>query len=425
MAIHSDGVEVVMYKLRNYQEFAVKRAIENLNPVHHSAKPFILQLATGAGKSLIIADIVHKMNTKIVVLQPSQELVAQNYEKMMSYEPDFEVGVYCAGLGRKEIKQVVYATINSVYKKADLFKEFEYVIIDECHQVDPKNLKGMYKTFLDGIDCINVCGLTATPYRMVQTFFVEHGQKYYTAKLKMINRIHPFFFRNIVCKVETEKLIEHGYLSPIVYHRIEFGGLDELKLNSNQSDYDRESIEAYWSSDSRLKKLAHVIMGVNGKCQRSLTFCSSLRQARRAREMLSELGIRAEMVDGSTPAKERDALVEAYRQGEFKHMLNVGVFTTGFDVPELDCIILSRPTMSLALYYQMVGRGVRLDPKRPDKKLRVYDLVRVTEKLGRVETIKVKKEVDINTGKPSFKDEVVSEAGKMSDVPLFTFAVNK
>ena len=106
-------------------------------------------------------------------------------------------------------------------------------------------------------------------------------------------------------------------------------------------------------------------------------------------------------------------------------MLNVGVFTTGFDVPELDSIVLARPTMSLALYYQMVGRGVRLDPARPDKVLQVFDLVRIVEKLGRVETIKVVKEVDPDTGKQSWKDEVVSEADTMTMVPLFTFSVTK
>jgi DNA repair protein RadD len=73
-------------------------------------------------------------------------------------------------------------------------------------------------------------------------------------------------------------------------------------------------------------------------------------------------------------------------------MFNVGVFTTGFDVPELDCIVMARPTMSLALYYQMIGRGVRLDPMTPDKILQVYDLVGVVETLGRVETIRVHRE---------------------------------
>lgn len=412
-----------MYKLRDYQEFAVKKGLEHLNK--KTPQPFILQLATGAGKSIIIADIANQLNEPVLVLQPSKELVEQNYSKMMSYLPSFGVGIYCAGLNRKEIEFVTYATIHSVHKKPELFRHFRVVIIDECHQVDPKNLDGMYGKFLQAIDCKRVCGLTATPYRLQQRFYYEGGEKYYTSQLAMVNRIFPFFFKSIVCKVETNKLIERGYLSPILYRKIDLGSMEELILNKTGSDYTEESLVKFWRSDRRLQMLADCIQQVDKYCQRNLIFCSSLLQARRAQEMLEVMGIRAEMVSGDTPSAERAELVRAYKAGEFKHMLNVGVFTTGFDVPELDCVILARPTISLALYYQMVGRGVRLDPNRPDKKLRVYDLVKLSQSLGRVETIKVQKEVNPDTGRATFKDEVVSEAGVMTNVPLFTYAVNK
>lgn len=412
-----------MYTLRDYQLEAVEEAVKHLTKPN--PKPFIVLEATGAGKSLIIAEIVNRLNANVLVLQPSRELVMQNYEKMMSYSPEFEVGVYCAGLKRKEIKQVTYAIINSIYKKPELFQEFKYVIIDECHQVNPTNLEGMYTSFLSEIGVSRICGLTATPYRLEQRFYYEGDQKLYTAQLKMINRIHPFFFKSIVVKTETQELIDRGYLSPILYRSIHVADMSELEMNSTGADYTTESLEKFWENDNRLAKLASVIQKVDDKCERSLTFCSSLLMARRTQEMLSVMGIKAEMVDGSTPDAERARLVSEYRSGAFKHMLNVGVFTTGFDVPELDCVILGRPTVSLALYYQMVGRGVRLDPAKPDKKLRVYDLVQITNKLGRVETITVQKEIDPETGKKTWKDEVVSEAGVMTNVPLFTFKVNK
>lgn len=408
-----------MYQLRNYQLEAVDKGVHFLTK--QNPKPFVVVMATGAGKSLVIAEMNHRIKAPILVLQPSRELVLQNYEKMMGYNPDFEVGVYCGGLKRKEIRHITYATIQSVYKKPEEFSHFKYVVIDECHQVDPQNLEGMYASFLKAIGCNRVCGLTATPYRLQQRFYWDQGVKYYTAQLAMINRLYPFFFKSIVYKIETDELIDQGYLSPILYRQVNIGNYDEIKMNKTRTEYDMESLSGYWENDMRLRKLAGIIQKVDEKCQRSLIFCSSLLQASRAREMLSEMGIRAEMVDGSTSDKDRTRLVAAYRSGEFKHLLNVGVFTTGFDVPEMDCIILTRPTLSLALYYQMVGRGVRLDPARPNKKLRVYDLVQLTQKLGRVETIKVQKE--IVDGKQSYLDEVVSEAGKMSQVPLFTFAM--
>ena len=109
----------------------------------------------------------------------------------------------------------------------------------------------------------------------------------------------------------------------------------------------------------------------------------------------------------------------AFRKGRTKHILNVGVFTTGFDVPELDCIVMARPTISLTLWQQIVGRGVRMDPKRPDKKLTVYDLAGVSDRLGRVETVRIAKEAD------GFRDKVISELGDMTEIPLFTFVVRR
>ena len=424
------------YALRKYQLYSSKHGVFHLTK--DNPQPFILQLATGAGKSIIIADIVDNLpkGSKVLVLQPSKELVQQNYEKMMSYEPDFKVGVYCAALKRKEVEQVTYGTIHSVHRNPHLFEDVEYVIVDECHQVDPagfddgkggkrRKKPGMYATFFERLGITRICGLTATPYRLGQRFYYEDGEKKYTAQLHMLNRIYPFFFKNIVVRIETDQLIEHGFLSPINYNQISIGSMSELKMNSTGMDYDADSLVNFWRSDRRLQKLAQVIADIDNNCERNLIFCSSKLQARRAKEMLATMGIRAEHIFGDTPDDERDRLVQAYRRGEFKHMLNVGVFTTGFDVPELDSIVLARPTVSLALYYQMVGRGVRLDPAKPDKVLQVYDLVRIVEKLGRVETIKVQKEVDPQTGKQGFRDEVVSEAGMMTNVPLFTFAVNK
>lgn len=227
-----------------------------------------------------------------------------------------------------------------------------------------------------------------------------------------------FWTGGIKYKIETQDLIDMGYLVPILYRADKEVNMLDLKINSTGADFTTESLEEFWN-DARLEKMARIIQKIDEKCQRNLVFCSSLRQANRCRELLSRMGIVSEIVDGKTPMQERTRLVEAYKRGEFKHMINVGVFTTGFDVPELDCVVIARPTMSLALYYQMVGRGVRLDPARPDKKLRVYDLAGVVQKLGRVETIRVVKEAD------GWKDKVVSEVGDMSEVPLFKFLVKK
>lgn len=405
-----------MYTLRDYQQESADIAVETLRT---SDKPFILVEATGAGKSLVIAEICHQLDEPVLILQPNKEILEQNYGKLKSYGVE-DVSMYSASVGQKVISKFTYATIGSIKDKPEEFAHFKYVILDECHMLNPKNQTGMLTKFLADIKCTRVCGLTATPYRLTQKYFEENGQTYYTSKLTMINRIHPFFFKSIKYKVETQDLIDRGYLVPVLYRADREVDLLELEVNTTGADFTTDSLEKFWN-DGRIKKMARIIQRIDEKCQRNLVFCSSLRQANTAKRMLDEMGIRSEIVDGKTPAKQRTKLVQQFKDGEFKHMINVGVFTTGFDVPQLDCIILARPTMSLALYYQMVGRGVRLDPERPDKKLRVYDLAGVVAKLGRVETIRVVKEAPPD----QWKDMVISEAGIMTEVPLFKFLVKK
>lgn len=401
------------YKLRPYQQESADIGVKTLRT---SDKPFVLLLATGAGKSLVIAEICHQLNEPVLILQPSKEILEQNYAKLKSYGVE-DVSIYSASVGQKVISKFTYATIGSIKTKPEEFKHFKYVILDECHLLNPKNQTGMLTKFLKDIECTRVCGLTATPYRLCQKYFYEGNQMYYTSHLKMINRIHPFFFKSIKYQIETQDLIDMGFLSPILYRADREVDMLDLEVNTTGADFTTESLERFWS-DGRLKKMARIIQKIDEKCQRNLVFCSSLRQANTCQRMLGEMGIVSEIVNGTTPAKERTRLVEAFKAGEFKHMINVGVFTTGFDVPQLDCIVIARPTMSLALYYQMVGRGVRIDPERPDKKLRVYDLAGVVQKLGRVETIRVIKEDN-----DKWKDKVVTEVGDATEVPLFKFLV--
>lgn len=403
-----------MYKLRPYQEEAVAAAVKHLQSYK---KPFIVQAATGAGKSLIIAEICHRINQPILILQPSKEILEQNYAKLLSYDPDIDAGIYSASKGRKEIAKFTFATIGSIRTKPEEFKHFKYVILDECHGLDPKNVKGMLTSFLKAINCQNVCGLTATPYRIVQKYFTdEYGDMYYTAKLSMVNRIAPFFFKKIVYKIETQDLIDAGFLSPITYYK-ENVDISALEVNSTGRDFTEESMERFSKTTNREQRIIDAMQYAHQNHKRTLVFCSSIRQAEKVNELAHLNGMYAPVVTGKTPMKERERIIEEFRSGEAKHLLNVGVFTTGFDVPALDCIIMARTTMSLALYYQMIGRGVRIDPETPDKMLHVYDLSGVVERLGRVETIRVQPE------KGGFRDEVWSEKGRMDESPLFEWFV--
>lgn len=402
-----------MYKLRPYQAEAVEIAV---NKLEGTSKPFIIQAATGAGKSLIIADICHKIDKPILILQPSKEILEQNYAKLISYDPLIDAGIYSASAGRKEIKKFTFVTIGSIYKQPENFKHFRYAIVDECHGLNPKKADGMLTSFFRAIQCEHICGLTATPYRIDTLWTREsNGDLTSTASLKMINRISRTpFFKSIAYKIETAELIEQGYLSPVKYFT-EPSDWSQLRINSTGADFTEASVEKF--AGKRIERIVQAIRYSDKHHKRTLTFCSTIGQAEHVLEHVRQQGTAISIVTGKTPKKERGKLIEQFKAGEFKHMVNVGVFTTGFDAPVLDTIILGRPTMSLALYYQMVGRGIRLDPDDPSKLLRVYDLVGVVERLGRVETIRVQRE------SKGFRDEVWSEVGRCDNYALYEFTV--
>lgn len=402
-----------MFKLRDYQREAVDVAVKKLRG---NSKPFIIMAATGAGKSLLIANICREIDEPILILQPSKEILEQNYAKLISYDPMIDAGIYSASVGRREVRKFTFATIGSIYKQPENFKHFKYAIVDECHGLNSKNADGMLTSFFKAIDCDHIVGLTATPYRIDTLWTREkNGDLTSTASLKMVNRISRTpFFKSIAYKIETAELQAQGYLAPIHYYA-ESRDWSSLILNSTGANFTEASSEKF--GGRIIRRIVEAVTYADTAHERSLTFCNSIGQAEEALEHLINRGIKVSLVTGDTPKKEREDLIEKFKSGEVPHMLNMGVFTTGFDVPILDCVILARPTMSLALYYQMVGRGIRTDPNNPDKILHLYDLVGVVERLGRVETIRVQREAH------GFRDEVWTEVGRMDNYPLYSFTV--
>ena len=180
----------MQYKLRPYQQQASDAAIRFL--VDGSRKGHgLMVLPTGSGKSLVIADIVNRLDTDVLILQPSKEILEQNYEKLCSYGFLF-CSIYSASCGRKEVNKATFATIGSVYKKPDEFRHFRYVIIDEAHLAS-EDPDGMYMTFLKdiGAKCV---GLTATPYRLYTTGTREEPG----SMLRFLTRLRGKFFTQLI-----------------------------------------------------------------------------------------------------------------------------------------------------------------------------------------------------------------------------------
>lgn len=372
--------------LREYQEKAVSKLLWSSQLEGND----ICVLPTGAGKSIVISTLCHKLDSPVLILQPSKEILEQNYNKLLMYVDQSEVGIFSSGSNSHTINKFTFATIQSVYKKPELFKDFKFVIIDECHLVNPKNLNGMYASFLKEIGTPKVFGFTATPFRQETTYEWEDGELIGGVGMKMINRMKPFFWNRIVFNISTQELLEMGYLCSLKYINTQNGedltliDYDTLPTNKSGSDYDLESLEIMIEKQNKTERVINICKNLPSQSS-AIVFCISVSQAKK----LASIVPNSAYVCGKNTSKERETIINAFKNKEIKIVFNVGVLTTGFDFPELDYIILLRPTQSLALYYQMLGRGVRIASGK--EFCNVIDFTGTTKKLGSLESIKIEK----------------------------------
>lgn len=335
-----------MYQLRDYQLEASNAAVEAFNK---GKKNGIIIAPTGAGKSLIIADIASKIDYPLLVFCPSKEILEQNVEKYMSYG-FLDCGIYSASANKKDINKVTFATIGSVINHQEDFDCFKYILVDECHNVNPEG--GMYHDFINAKNRV-VVGLTATPYRLK-----SYGDGF--CVLKFITRSKPKIFQEVLCAIQIGDLINKGYLAKLKYYDITKMDMRNVKSNSTGADYDETSLKREYDRSKFYDNLINTVNRLkspkNGvKRNGILVFTRFLEEAK----MLADNISGCVMVEGSTPKKTRESIIKNFKNGNIQIIVNVGIFTTGFDYPELDTIVLARPTKSLALYYQMVGRAIR------------------------------------------------------------------
>lgn len=368
----------MIYKLRDYQQQASDAAIRFFKDTK-SKKNAIMVLPTGSGKSLIIADIAARLNGYVLVFQPSREILEQNFKKLCSYGV-MDCSVYSASLNSKDVSRITFATIGSVINHPELFTHFNYVIIDECHLVNPK--KGMYKEFLTMLKC-KILGLTATPYRL-------SSSRDFGSMLKFITRTRPCVFSDVIYHVQISTLLDMGYLAKLNYYQMNPVGWNELnlKVNTTGADYtdksvvrEYERIDFYGFLVSIVRRLMNPKSG--GKRKGILVFTRFLKEAQRLTQSVPGTAI----VSGDTPKKEREEIIEAFKSGRIPVVANVEVLTTGFDYPELDTIVMARPTMSLVLWYQIVGRAIR---PHPDKEAGwIVDLAGNLKRFGEVKDLRL------------------------------------
>jgi DNA repair protein RadD len=264
-------------------------------------------------------------------------------------------------------------------------------------------------SFLNKIGNPRVFGLTATPYR--QDIFYERtdfGELLTHTTTKLINRMKERFWHRILFNIDIQDLIDQGFLVPLKYLDRPIISHRQIPTNISKSDFNLEAYEEIIAKKSDII-LESIFFGME-LSKSVLVFCSSVRQA----EWLADTVPGSAAVSAKTPKKERKKVVDDFKSGKIQTVFNVGVFTVGFDHPGLGCIVLLRPTKSIALYQQMIGRGVRPSPGKSF--CRVIDLTGTVKELGRIETFKLIKRDQW---------ELESEMGSWHKKPLYSFLIKE
>jgi DNA repair protein RadD len=350
-----------MYKLRDYQLQAVNNAVKFFQK---RRDPIVIVLPTGAGKSLVIAELARIARGRVLVLAHVKELVEQNYEKYKSYE--LSAGVFSASLGKKDWDdKAIFGSVQSVARAPDeFFNDFSLLVIDECHRVayeSETQYQEVIKKLRDRNPDLCILGLTATPYRMGLGWIYEFNQ---SGEIKTDKKR---FFKQCVYELPLAYMIKNKYLTAPVKIDIPVTSYDFSELTDSDRSYTTGEVEEILKSQKRLTPLIiKNIVDITERYKRKgvMIFSSSVKHAEEIMTHLPADDARA--VLGDTDIKDRNDIVNDFKKRKFKYLVNVSVLTTGFDAPHVDVIAIMRPTESNSLYQQIVGRGLRLSDQKKD-----------------------------------------------------------
>jgi len=338
-------------EMRWYQEKAVDTFWSEAKK--HPKDDLLLVLPTGAGKTIVMAYIIKgaiDYGMQVLVLARTKELIEQNLDKFVTCFPEMQsmAGAYCAGLNSREYdKPIVFASVQSVFNKGELFGERKLVIVDECHQI-PQNENSQYQQLIEKLreacPSSKLLGLTASPYRLDGGVIFGEGQQ----------------FARVAYSVPLRVLINEGYITKPRTLDVTKINLDNIKKTAG--DFNRAEVESRFLSNSLGPE---IVDAANDKgCKSVLVFASGVAHAEQlAREIIS-CGEHAEVITGETMPLMRSSIIESFTKRKIRFLINCECLTTGFDAPCIDLIAVCRATYSPGLFLQMVGRGFRNYPNK-------------------------------------------------------------
>lgn len=318
----------------------------------HTGNP-IVAMPTGTGKSVVIAMFMERVlrqyrGQRILCLTHVKELIQQNYEKLLMLWPGAPAGINSAALGqRATLDDIIFAGIQSVAKYPHLFGRIDLVIVDEAHLISPKE-STMYQQFINELlkrnPYLKVIGFTATPWRMGVGHLTDGGL--FTDVCFDITGVEAF-----------NRLIAEGYLSPLIAKKTRTV-LDVDGVHMRGGEFIESELQAAVDKEEITRAALAEAYQMGHDRKKWLIFASGTRHSDNISQILEhEYGIHCPSVHSKNGG--RDDAIEDLRHGRVRAVVNNNILTTGVDIPDIDFIVVLRPTGSAVLWVQMLGRGTR------------------------------------------------------------------
>ena len=324
-------------KLFDYQE-DMKERIEKALRLHRSV---MAQMPTGTGKTYLLTAVIDSFVSnnpmeKVWIVAHRRELVSQIDETVRKFHS------YSASNTSSLLSSVKAMSIQWLIRHYDEIEEEPgMIVIDEAHHALAKTYKGMWERFPKAM----FLGLTATPCRLNGKGFTD-------------------LFDVLVQSWSVPEFISKGRLATYDFVSIKSDGvtqrlIDSLQKRGADGDYQNKEMDMLLNKKPSIERLYRSLEEY-GKDRKGIVYAINISHAQKITKLYQEHGVKAIAIDSKTPATERQQDIEAFKKGDIQVLVNVDIFSEGFDCPDVEFVQLARPTLSLAKYLQMVGRGLRV-----------------------------------------------------------------
>ena len=353
---------MAMITPRQYQIDAVESIFKYWQANRNEGNP-VAVMPVGSGKSLTMAlfirrcfDMYDRYMSKVLVVTHVKELIEQDYEAIVEYWPGAPIGIYSASLNKKQTENRILCCGVQSIAKPETYRKFGKVnclVIDECHLVPVKE-ETTYRRLIKGLKEVNpklkVVGFTGTPFRLDCGWITENG-------------IFDHIVYNMCTPEMFDWLIQNHYMCDAIPRRPEFQ-IDVSNVKTRGGEYIEKELQQAVDTDAVTRAALNETIQLAKDRKHWLIFCTGVEHAKHVTEYLCKAGINTVVISGDLDMTTRRERIEGFKNGTYRAVANVNVLSTGFNYPDIDCLVMLRPTQSVSLYIQACGRGIRYSPNK-------------------------------------------------------------